>query len=475
MTSREFRVLFPEFNAPSWSAWNAIDDAVFGLEPSDRALVERVTGRTVLPSAPIAELWMVKGRGGGGSRFTARTATFFATARDYRRAAGENVYVGIFGPDRKQGRVTFRYVRELIRSVPALDALVVRDSADSVELSNGVVVEVLTASTSAPRGRSYALAIVEEAAFLPNETAADPDTELLRAIRPALARVPGSLLAVISSPYAKRGELYRVWRDGFGRNEDRDRLVVVADTITLNPTFSQREIDRAFREDPASARSEYGRDGVIEFRSDVSALLTEDALAAVVAVGVRERAPERGRVARGHCDAATGSGEDAMAIAVAFDGSPADLACVRVWRPSFDPGVATAEAAQVFKDYGIRTITIDRFAPGLVQHLFRQHGIVCRIAERDTSATFIELLAAINSRRITLLDDPTLLMELRRLERRPNGSGRELVGHPPRGHDDAAAAAANALLQADVGRLRHFGDRVGNPLTGRWMPAAAAR
>ena len=59
-------------------------------------------------------------------------------------------------------------------------------------------------------------------------------------------------------------------------------LVMTADTATLNPSFSQREIDRAFRDDPVAARSEYGRDGIIEFRSDVSTFVTEKALAAVV-------------------------------------------------------------------------------------------------------------------------------------------------------------------------------------------------
>ena len=61
---------------------------------------------------------------------------------------------------------------------------------------------------AAPRGRSYALAIIEEAAFLPTDDSANPDVELVRALRPGLARVPGSLLCVVSSPYARRGILW---------------------------------------------------------------------------------------------------------------------------------------------------------------------------------------------------------------------------------------------------------------------------
>lgn len=447
-TPREFRALFPEFSAPSWAPWNAIEDAIFAIAPSDLDLVRRVTGRTVLPRSPVSEFWAVKGRGSGGSRFTSRLASFFSTAREYRRAPGESIYCGIFAPDRKQSGVTFRYVLGLLRSVPALDALIVNETKDSIELSNGVTIEVITASTGAPRGRAYALVIIEEAAFLPADSAADPDLELLRAVRPALARVPGSLLAVIGSPYAKRGELYRTWRDAFGRNDDDDRLVVAADTLTLNPTFRRREIQRAFRDDPVSACAEYGRDGVIEFRSDVSALLTDEALAAVVLAGVRELPPDPARSAHGHFDAATGSGEDAAAAGIAFVGEPAALAAVRQWKPPFDPSAVVAEAAALFTRYGVCEITIDKFAPGLVADVFRGHSITCRVAERDTSQSFIELLATINSQRVTLLDDPALLTELRRLERRPSAGGRDIVGHPPRGHDDVAAAASNALVRA---------------------------
>jgi hypothetical protein len=445
MTHRQFRALFPEFASPSWGPWNAIEDAIFGVEPSDPDLVRKVTGRAVLPSKPVAEFWGIKGRGGGGSRFTARLACLFGTTREFRRVPGENIFVGIFAPDKKQSAITFRYVRGLLRSVPALAGMLVNETAASIELSNGVVVEVLTASASAPRGRAYVLAIIEEAAFLPMDDSADPDVELLRALRPALARVPGSLLAVIGSPYAPKGELYRAWREGFGADDDEDRLVVAADTLTLNPTFSRREIERAFREDPVAAASEYGQDGVIVFRSDVSGLITDAALAAVVPAGVREVPP--GPAAVGHFDAATGSGEDAAALAVAFVEKPVRLAALRHWRPPFNPSAVADEATLLLRRYGVRKITVDRYAPGLVADLFRTRGITCTVAERDTSATFIELLALVNSLGVTLLDDPVLLRELGRLERRPT-SGRDAVAHPRNGHDDLAAAAANAVVLA---------------------------
>src|SRR5690606_4664702 len=161
-----------EFAAASWDPW--------------RAVLGRLT-------ADVRELFLAAGRGSGKSRIVGGVLAPAFAARHYRRAPGELIYVGIFAPDRKQAGITHRYVLGTLRTVPELAALIATERADSVELSNGVVIEVVTASTAAPRGRSYALAIIEEAAFLPADNSANPDVELLRALRPGLARVPGSL------------------------------------------------------------------------------------------------------------------------------------------------------------------------------------------------------------------------------------------------------------------------------------------
>jgi hypothetical protein len=144
-------------------------------------------------------LWVIAGRGGAKSRMSALLLVWKAT-RAYHLAPGEHIFCGLFGPDKKQTSVTHAYVVGLMHAVPSLAALIVKETQGRLELSNGVIVEVLSATLAAPRGRSYACAIVEEAAFLPQDQSVNPDSELLRALRPALARVPGSLLVVVSSP-----------------------------------------------------------------------------------------------------------------------------------------------------------------------------------------------------------------------------------------------------------------------------------
>ena len=56
------------------------------------------------------------------------------------------------------------------------------------------------------------------------------------------------------------------------------------------------------------------------------------------------------------------------------------------------------------------------------------------------------------SGRVELLDLKHLKAELRSLERRTRGAGRDLVDHPPKGHDDLANAVAGVCSLLAVRR-----------------------
>ena len=452
---RVFRRLWPEFSSPSWAPWNSIEDALHGLVPEDGELVRRVTGRDVLPRHAVEEFWAVVGRGGGKSRFCGRLACYFATAVEYRRAPGESIYVGVFAPTRAQAQITFRYIRGLLRSVPELERLIVSEQRDSLELEGGVVVEVITASVAAPRGRSYALAILEEAAFLPSEDASDPDKELLNAIRPALARVPGSLLAVVSSPYARRGELYRVHRDHFGKASD-SILVVQADTLTLNPSFSKAEIERAYAEDDSSASAEYGA----QFRRDVESFIDVEAVEACRVPGRRELPRVDGVGYHGFTDPAGGSGTDSWTIAVGHrerDGRVI-LDAIRERKPPFSPDAVASEFADLLKIYGVTTVRGDRFGGEFPREALSKRGIRYIVADKAKSDYYKDALSVLNSGRLELLDDDRLITQITRLERRTARGGRDSIDHGPSGHDDLANSALALAAILGTRRVREPGD-----------------
>jgi hypothetical protein len=426
MTPVDFMSLFVEFQHPSWQGW--------------RAVLARLT-------PDVREFYGICGRGSGKSRIVGLLACFFAS-REYRRVPGEFVYIGVFAPDRKQAGVTFKYITGLLRSVPALAALIVNETKDSVELSNGVIIEVLTASVAAPRGRAYALVIVEEAAFLPTDASANPDIELLRAVRPALARVPGSLLVVVSSPYARRGVLYTAWQK-YRDKPDSDVVLIQADTLTLNPTFDRRAIERAYEEDPASAAAEFGA----QFRSDVEGFVGRDAIDAVI-VPRRLELPRLAHVTYilfGDLASGGASTGDSACFGIAHsetrDGrSIAVLDVIREFRPPFSPEQVCADVAALARSYGLSEMTADRWAGQFVVEAMRRHGITVRPSERTKSELYRDLLPAISSQSCELLDHPRLIAQLAGLERRTARGGKDSIDHAPGGHDDVINAAAGALV-----------------------------
>ena len=67
-------------------------------------------------------------------------------------------------------------------------------------------------------------ALGDECAFWMSDESANPDVEILNAVRPALATTQGPLIA-ISSPYARRGALWDTYKKHFGPEGDPSILV----------------------------------------------------------------------------------------------------------------------------------------------------------------------------------------------------------------------------------------------------------
>lgn len=426
----------------SWRGWRSILAVLVGKPPEDGALVRRLADRQRLPSGAMREGWIIAGRGSGKSRAVATLGVALATCRTYPHAPGEKIFGGIAAPDRKQSTVTLGYVRGLLRSSTALESLITNEGKEWIELGD-FIIEVVTANSVSPRGRSYAFFIGEEANFFPCETSSDPDRELFNAVRPGLARVKGSVLVGISSAYSRRGELYRMWQI---RHERPDILVIQASTPDLNPTFDTSEIDRAMADDPVSAQSEY----YSQWRGDIARFIDAEALQACVDVGVRERLPEPGIEYRGFIDPSGGS-QDSMVLAVAHPaGDKATLDLIREIRAPFDPRRAVAELSDILKRYRVHRISGDAYSAQWVRSAFDSHDVHYQLSERNKSQIYLEALAVINSQRCALLDDKRLLGQFLGLERR-TGKTRDSVDHGPNQMDDCCNAAAGALLLCRVG------------------------
>lgn len=437
----------PWFHGASWATWRSILRVLFAL-PMDEADLEafqRLTGRATPPAEQVGEAWLLLGRRSGKTVVSALVAVFLATLRDYTGilAPGEQGVVMCIAPDRRQGRVLLRYIMGMLDRVPALACLVVRRTQDAVHLSNGIVIEVHTASYRALRGYTVIAGIVDEVCFLRDETSANPDVEILNALRPAMSTVPGALLLCISSPYSRRGAAWEAWRAHWGHDGD-PVLVVNADTRTMNPTVPEATIRAAYEADEVVAAAEYGA----EFRRDIDAFVSREAVEACVVAERRELAPVRGMRYVAFTDM-SGAGADSFTLAVAHrEGEDAVLDLVREVRPPLSPEAVIADFAATLADYGVATVTGDRYAGEFPREHFRKRGITYALADRPKSDLYRDVLPAINSGRVQLLDNARLVAQWCGLERRTARSGKDSIDHGPRGHDDVANAVAGALLLA---------------------------
>ena len=117
-------------------------------------------------------------------------------------------------------------------------------------------------------------------------------------------------------------------------------------------------------------------------------------------------------------------------------------------RPPFSPETVAADFSEILKGYGIMRAVADRYAGAWVAEAFSRQGVTVEQCARPKSDLYGDLLPALNSGRVDLLDHPRLVAQLGSLERRTSRSGRDSIDHGPGGHDDCANAAAGALAAA---------------------------
>ena len=208
----------------------------------------------------------------------AATAVFLAAFKDWRPylGPGEVGTVMVICADRKQARTIMRFALGLLKAVPMLRRQIENVTRESITLKHRIIIEVHTASFRTTRGYTIVAALCDEIAYWPtDESASEPDVEVIAAVKPAMATVPGALLLCASSPHARRGALWDAHRKHYGN--DGDVLVWQAATRDMNPTVPQSYIDRHLADDPARASAEY----LAEFRRDIEGFVSVVAVAKV--------------------------------------------------------------------------------------------------------------------------------------------------------------------------------------------------
>lgn len=429
----------------SWRPWRTLLIAAMGepLDDEERAIFTALTEREREPLQAVEEFWGIAGRRSGKTRAAGVMGAYVGTLCDHsdNLAPGERGVIPILAASTGQAVRAFAHAKGILEHSSDLAEMIDgTPTADTIRLTTGVDIEVRPASYRTIRGVTAVAAIGDEVSFWSLDGSANPDAEILNALRPALATTGGPLW-IISSPYAKRGELYGAFRRDFGPNGDPLILVAKGPSRAFNPTLPQRVVDRAYERDAVSAAAEWGA----EFRDDVSAFVTREVVEACVERGVLERPPAPGLIYRAFVDPSGGS-NDAMTLCIGHGSDNlAVLDALRERKPPFSPEAVVEDFCATLKRYGVGEVTGDRYAGEWPREQFRKHGVAYRLAEHTRSDLYRDLLPALNSRRVNLLDSTALVNQIVGLERRVARGGRESIDHAPNSHDDLANAAAGLV------------------------------
>ncbi len=139
-----------------------------------------------------------------------------------RLAPGEHAFGLFVAPDLRLAQQTLRYVRGVFDAVvrQARGLRLLSETETSLSFARGkhaVTLECLPATRggAAGRGRTLIGAVLDEAAFFRDESYKVNDAEVYEALRPRV--IAGGQLLLVSTPWAKAGLLYELWRDNWGR------------------------------------------------------------------------------------------------------------------------------------------------------------------------------------------------------------------------------------------------------------------
>jgi hypothetical protein len=444
----------------TWSSWQVFLKAITGLPLSDEELplFQQCTGLREPPEKPPREVFCISGRRSGKSFVSALLAVYLSYFRGWSEvlAPGEKGYFAVIASDRRQARIVMDYIKAFLHASPLIENLINEELKEEVSLKNRITIDVKTASFRTIRGFTLIGAIMEELAFWRTEDAAEPDHEIYRAIVPALATT-GGLLIGISTPYARRGLLWEKFSKHFGK--PGETLIWKAETLTMNPTIKASIIEQALIDDPQAAAAEWKA----EFRADIEQFISLDVLNACVIPGRQFLPPDPSKSYIGFIDPSGGS-NDSFTLAIAHcEGEKIILDQILERRPPFSPQDVVREFAAILRQYNIRSVISDRYAGEWVREAFIKEGIGLDYSELTASELYLETLPLLAAGRVELPDHPRLLNQFSSLERRVRAGGKDLITHPPGGHDDLANSVSGSV---------YYSNKTGRHFFRIWLPIA---
>lgn len=416
------------------------------LDESEREFYRRATGREEYRPREHDELSVLAGRQSGKTSCIAAPIAVFEAFREHGVPPGQRAYVLVIAPVIQQAKIAFNFIRKYIEASTTLSEWVLKITQDEIELKNGVVIACRPCSYITVRGYPIIAVICDEMAFWRHEvTAANPEQEVIDALRPGMATLHHTKLVKISTPYRKEGIL---WNEFQQRNE-LDHVVWQVSTEEMNPAVPRKFLEKARRRSEETFRREH----LAEFTDNAIGWIAPEILDPCIFRGKNELPRvSLGRYAAA-ADPAFRSSDFGFAVLHRSDDGDITVVYVYKWTGTrnlpLDFEIICAQIQEVLLRYGINELVGDQFCFPILRQQFEKLGIYYReftFGSHTRASLYGNLRQLISQRKITLLDEPELLRQLRNLEevKVPNG----VDVRPPRAQkDDMAISVAIAAYE----------------------------
>lgn len=427
-------------NPKQWAAWLAFMKAFHGapMTEAEWAIFKECTGRQIVPEGGFDDAVLIIGRRAGKSFISSFLASLAALTYE-SDSPGDMPQIFIVGENKRTARVNLSYVEAFCECIPGA---IKKRNKESIELFNGVEIRSQACSFRSSRGYNLIFLAAEEMAYWRSDESANPDVEVMRALEPALE--PGAKTIITSTPFARKGLLYDLFKKNYGL--ETDTLVWWAPTLKMRPDYSERKIRKAIEKDPISANTEYGA----QWRDDITSWLPEPVIEE--ATGPHFMLPyQPGMAYRCGVDS-SGGRSDSYCLAIAHDEQGiAVVDIVEERKAPLDPLMVTKEFAQICKTYNVGKVTGDRYAGNFLSSAWLNEGIFYETAAIDKSEAFLQFAAVMSMRKTLIPRNDQLKIQLVNLERKALSSGKENVSSPEGLHDDLANAVALAVVDVYKG------------------------
>ena len=443
--------------------------SIYGLE-LDSAEFDfycRATGRKTYDPREQKETTAIIGRRGGKTRLAAQIAVYEAT-RVHNIPPGERAFILVIAPVLKQAQIAFRYIRKYISSSPELSDLVVKERKSEIELRNGITIACQPCSQITVRGDSVVCAICDELGFWKREeTAANPEREVIAALRPAMATLTNTKLVKISTPFRKDGILW----DDFRERDSLDYLVWQASSKEMNPTIP----DDFLKEEERKNKEDFRREYLAEFTDSVLGWITWEMLEPCVVRGCRELPRVSNGTYVAAVDPAFRESEFGFAILHRSDSGHITVPFAARWTPTHNSPLnlesISVQINDILRRFVINSLVGDQYCFPILREHFEKLGIFYRefsFGPHTRASIYGNLRQLMGQQKLSLVDHPDLIRQLISLEQIRAANGNTDIRPPRSLKDDIAIAVAVAAFELSRVPQCSIGPILGGP---KYRPA----